>query len=124
MYATKADRLLAVNQKVQMTTNSTDLRERTKQFALKTVQMYACLPQTVQAQVLGKQALCSGTSIGANYREAFRVRSTDEFIAKMGDCLKEADETAYWFDLLVDSGIVSAEKWHRFKMKWVSFWQF
>ncbi|MCU0491244.1 MAG: four helix bundle protein [Chloroflexaceae bacterium] len=93
-----------------MSNQQTDLRERTKAFALRIVRMYCALPKTTEAQVLGKQALRSGTSIGANYREAFRARSAEEFIAKIGDCLKEADETAYWLDLLVESEIVAVEK--------------
>ena len=68
--------------------------------------MYCALPKTTVAQVLGKQVLRSGTSVGANYREANRARSKVEFISKMGDCLKELDETAYWLELLVESGIV------------------
>jgi len=61
-------------------------------------------------RVLGRQALRSGTSIGANYREASRARSRAEFISKTGDCLREADETEYWLELLVDSGTVRLEK--------------
>ena len=72
--------------------------------------MFSRLPKTTEAQVLGKQVLRSGTSIGANYREAFRGRSRPEFIAKCGDCLREIEETAYWLELLVESGIVAAEK--------------
>ena len=87
-----------------------DLKERLREFALRIVRMYAALPKTTEAQVLGKQVLRSGTSVGANHREATRARSTAEFIAKLGDCLKELDETDYWLDLLVASGIVSAEK--------------
>lgn len=59
---------------------------------------------------MGKQVLGSGTSVGANYREASRGRSKAEFIAKMGDCLKELDETIYWFELLSEGGIVAKEK--------------
>jgi four helix bundle protein len=59
-----------------------DLRDRTKAFALRIVRMFSALPKTTEAQVLGKQLLRSGTSIGANYREAFRARSKAEFIAK------------------------------------------
>lgn len=59
---------------------------------------------------MGKQVLRSGTSVGANYREANRARSKAEFVAKLGDCLKELDETAYWLELLVESGIVPAPK--------------
>jgi four helix bundle protein len=87
-----------------------DLRERTKSFALRVVRMFSALPKTTEAQVLGKQVLRSGTSIGANYREAFRGRSKAEFIAKCGDCLREIEETAYWPELLVEANIVSAGK--------------
>jgi len=73
--------------------------------------MFAKLPRNdVVAQVLGKQALRSGTSVGANYREASRGRSKAEFISKIGDSLKEIDETEYWLELLVDSGCVSSRK--------------
>ena len=88
----------------------TDLSERTKTLALRIVSMFTALPKTAEAQILGKQVLRSGTSIGANYREAYRERSKPEFIAKCGDCLKELEETAYWLELLVDAGIVSARK--------------
>jgi four helix bundle protein len=84
--------------------------ERTKSFALRVVRMFSTLPKTAEAQVLGKQVLRSGTSIGANYREAFRGRSKAEFIAKCGDCLREIEETAYWLELLVEANIVSAGK--------------
>jgi len=85
-----------------------ELIGRTKVFAVRVVKMFTALPKTPEAQVLGKQVLRSGTSVGANYREAQRARSKAEFIAKIGDCLKELDETAYWLELLVDSEIVSA----------------
>jgi four helix bundle protein len=68
--------------------------------------MYSTLPKSSPAQVLGNQVLRSGTSVGANYREAWRARSRAEFVAKLGDCLKELDETAYWLELLAESGIV------------------
>jgi four helix bundle protein len=87
-----------------------DLRDRTKDFALRIVKMFSALPKETVAQVLGKQALRSGTSVGANYREAFRARSKPEFISKVGDCLKELEETSYWLELLVDSGTVAATK--------------
>src|SRR3954469_20906594 len=87
-----------------------DLRDRTMDFAVRVVRMFTHLPKTTEAQVLGKQVLRSGTSIGANYREAFRGRSKAEFISKCGDCLREIEETAYWLELLVDGGIVAANK--------------
>jgi four helix bundle protein len=89
-----------------MAQSKIDLRERTKSFALRVVRMFTTLPKTTEAQVLGKQVLRSGTSIGANYREAFRGRSKAEFIAKCGDCLREIEETAYWLELLVEANIV------------------
>jgi four helix bundle protein len=87
-----------------------DLRERTKLFGLRVVRMFVSLPKTEEARVLGKQVLRSGTSVGANYREAHRSRSKAEFIAKLGDCLKELDETSYWLELLTESNIVPAQK--------------
>lgn len=87
-----------------------DLRERTKAYALRIIRMFTALPKTDVARVLGKQALRSGTSVGANYREAFRARSTPEFISKIGDCLKELEETDYWLELLIESGVVPARR--------------
>lgn len=88
-----------------------DLKPRTKAFALRVIRMYSDLPKNdTVAQVLGKQVLRSGTSVGANYREASRGRSKAEFISKIGDCLKEIEETEYWLELLVDIGRVTASK--------------
>ncbi len=88
-----------------------DLKKRTKAFALRIIRLYAKLPKNdTVAQVLGKQVLRSGTSVGANYREASRARSKSEFVSKVGDSLKELDESEYWLELLVDSGCVSAPK--------------
>jgi four helix bundle protein len=88
-----------------------DLKPRTKEFALRVIRMYSKLPRNdAVAQVLGKQVLRSGTSVGANYREASRGRSKAEFISKVGDCLKEIEETDYWLELLVDSGVVPSAK--------------
>jgi four helix bundle protein len=87
-----------------------DLGARTKDFALRVIRLFSALPKTAEARVLGKQVLRSGSSVGANYREAHRSRSKPEFIAKIGDCLKELDETAYWLELLADSGIIAPAK--------------
>jgi len=87
-----------------------DLVERTTEFGLRVVKMFVALPKTEEARVLGKQVLRSGTSVGANYREARRSRSTAEFIAKIGDCLKELDETDYWLELIVRAEIVPPTK--------------
>ena len=87
-----------------------DLRKRTKAFALRIIRMYSSLPKQQVAQVLGKQVLRSGTSIGAHYREANRARSDAEFLSKIRLALQELDETAYWLELLVESEIMSAAK--------------
>ena len=94
-----------------MNEQAKDLKPRTKAFALRIIRMYSKLPKNnTGAQVLGKQVLRSGTSVGANYRETSRGRSKAEFISKIGDCLKEIEETEYWLELLVDSGCVSAAR--------------
>jgi len=87
-----------------------DLRDRTKQFALQIIRMYSALPPTTEAQVMGKQVLRSGTSVGAHYREASRSRSTAEYISKIGGGLQELEETLYWLELLVESEIVPIDK--------------
>ena len=98
-----------------MNTSPKDLKRRTKQLALRIIRMYAALPKNnTVAQVLGKQVLRSGTSVGANYREASRGRSKAEFISKIGDCLKEIEETSYWLELLVEGGVVRAAKMANF----------
>ena len=94
-----------------MNGNSTDLKPRTKQFAVRNIRMYVKLKKgDTVAQILGKQVLRSSTSVGANYREASRGRSKAEFVSKIGDCLKEIEETEFWLELLVDSGCVSPKR--------------
>ena len=87
-----------------------DLRERTKAFALRIIRLYSSLPKTSLAQVLGRQVLRSGTSVGAQYREAFRTRSAAEFISKIEVGLQELEETSYWLELLSDSGVMPAKR--------------
>lgn len=84
-----------------------DLKVRTKAFAMSIIRLYTSLPKSTVAQVIGKQVLRSGTSVGANYREGCRARSRQEFVAKLGICLQELDETSYWLELLLDSNIVN-----------------
>jgi four helix bundle protein len=88
-----------------------DLKPRTKAFALRIIGMYSKLPRNNPvAQVLGRQVLRSGTSVGANYREASRARSKAEFISKIGDCPKEIEETEYWLELLVNSRCLASRQ--------------
>ena len=87
-----------------------DLRTRTKRFALRVIRLYSALPKKTEAQVIGKQLLRSGTSVGAHYREAVRSRSDAEFISKIEGGLQELEESVYWMELLVESGIIKTER--------------
>lgn len=93
-----------------MNETKNDLRERTTDFALRIVNMYSSLPRSTVAQTLGKQALRLGTSVGAQFRESQRAKSDADFINKLESVLQEADETAYWLELLVRAKIVPASK--------------
>ena len=93
-----------------MNPQNEDLRNRTKHFALRIIKLYVSLPKLAVAQTLGKQLLRSGTSVGANYREACRARSNAEFVSKLGDSLKELEETTYWLELLAGSETVRATR--------------
>jgi four helix bundle protein len=87
-----------------------ELKQRTKQFALRVVRLVEALPRGQTADVLGRQLLRSGTSVGANYRAACRAKSTADFVAKMGIVEEEFDESVYWMELLVEAGIVKVER--------------
>src|SRR5262245_23428160 len=87
-----------------------DLRTRTKEFALRIINLFGHLPSSIQAQVIGKQLLRSGTSVGAHYRECCRARSNAEFISKIEGGLQELDETSYWLELLAESSIIPANR--------------
>jgi four helix bundle protein len=91
-------------------TRAANLRARTKGFALEIVRFYSSLPRTAEAQVLGRQMLRSGTSVGAQYREACRGRSDAEFISKVEGALQELDETAYWLELLVETQTAASDR--------------
>ena len=83
---------------------------RTKAFALRIVRLYVALPKRTEAQVLGRQLLRSGTSVGAQLREGRRSRSSAEMISKAESALQELDETVYWLELLADASIVPRER--------------
>jgi len=85
-----------------------ELVERTRAFALRIIKLVASLPNNRLGDVLGKQILKSGTSIGANYREALRASSKRQFIFIVEIAEREADETLYWLELLAETGIVKA----------------
>jgi four helix bundle protein len=83
-----------------------EMKARTKSFALALIKTVEDLPETKITRVIANQLLRSGTSVGANYRATCRARSRADFISKMGIVLEEADESAYWLELLIEAGIV------------------
>jgi len=87
-----------------------DLRARTKQCALRIIRLHISLKRETVAQILGRQLLRSGTSVGAHHREASRARSVAEFVSKMEGGLQELDESAYWLELLIESGTIPAAR--------------
>ena len=97
--------------------NREDIKKRTKGFALRVVRLVETLPKSRTSEVIGKQLLRSGTSVGANYRAACRAKSPADFISKMGTVEEEADESMYWMELLVEAEIVPSKNcspsWHK-----------
>jgi four helix bundle protein len=87
-----------------------ELGKRTKDFALRIIKLYSALPKTTEAQIIGKQVIESGTSVGGHYREARRAKSNADFISKMEGGLQELDETGYWLERLGESSIVQPDR--------------
>lgn len=87
-----------------------NLKDRTKQFALRVIQLCKALPKGKTADVIGRQLLRCGTSVGANYRAACRARSPSEFIAKMGIVEEECDECLCWMELMIEAGLMPEER--------------
>ena len=86
-----------------------ELKMRTKQFGLRVIRLVESLPNTKTAAVIGNQLLRCATSVGANYRAACRGRSKAEFIAKLGIVEEEADESAYWLEMLVEANVMNPD---------------
>ena len=87
-----------------------DLKVRLKQFALRIIKLCDALPRSRAADVIARQIIRSGTSVGAQHREAHRARSRAEFISKIESALQERDETQYWIELLADSGLIKPNR--------------
>jgi four helix bundle protein len=87
-----------------------ELIDRTKKFALHVFKLIGALPRTIQGKVVAAQLIRSGTSVAANYRAACRARSKPEFIAKLGVVEEEADESAFWLELIIETDLFSAAK--------------
>lgn len=87
-----------------------DLVRRTKQFALRVIKLTEALPNSVASRTIGNQLLRAGTSVGANYRVACRGRSKAAFIAKIGTVEEEADESAYWMEIVMEAGLIQPKR--------------
>ena len=83
-----------------------DLKSRTKLFALRVIKLVNALPKNSIAKVIGNQLLRAGTSLAANYRAACRARSKAEFISKLGIVIEEADESTFWLELIIETGLM------------------
>lgn len=90
--------------------NEIELKQRTKQFSLRVMKLVAALPRSTEGRAIGNQLVRSGTSVGANYRAACRGRSKSEFIAKLGTVEEEADESAFWMELIIESGLLEKKR--------------
>ncbi len=84
------------------------LKQRTKDFALRVIKLAQALPKTPVGRVIGNQLLRAGTAVGANYRAACRARSKIEFVAKLGIVIEEGDECSFWIELIIESGLMKA----------------
>ena len=89
--------------------DQSEMRKRTKIFALEVIRFTESLPQKRATEIIGRQLFRCGTSVGANYRAACRAKSKPDFIAKMGIVLEEADESLYWMEILQEAEIVDTE---------------
>src|SRR5882762_3115015 len=85
------------------------LQDRTKQFAIRVIKAFARLPKDEATRIIGRQFLRSGTSLAANYRAACRARSAADFISKIAIVTEEADETLFWFELLIESELIGVK---------------
>jgi four helix bundle protein len=89
-----------------------ELKKRTKQFALRVLRLVAALPKTPDGRAIAGQLARAGTSVGANYRAACRGRSRAEFMAKLATVEESADESAYWLELVIESGLLKPARVH------------
>ena len=92
--------------------NEAELLNRTKKFALRVMTLVTAVPQSIKGRAIAAHLIRSGTSVAANYRAACRGRSKAEFLAKLGTVEEEADETAFWMELIMEDGLLPAAKVH------------
>lgn len=98
------------NTKIDFVTN---LKNRTKSFVLEAIKFYQSIPKTEEAKIIGRQFMRSSSSVGANYRAACRARSKAEFFSKLSIVVEEADETAFWLEILIEAEITNNENANR-----------
>jgi len=92
-----------------MNVDNKDLKSRTKKFALRVIKLVNALPKYSTGRIIGNQLIRCGTSVGANYRAACRGRSKAEFISKLGIVIEEADESIFWLEIIIESGLMRKE---------------
>ncbi len=90
--------------------NETDMKNRTKRFALDVIRLVSDLPKNTEGWAVGNQLARSGSSVGANYRAACRGKSRADFISKLGIVEEEADESCYWLEIIIDGGLLPEEQ--------------
>lgn len=86
-----------------------DLKLRTKKYALRIVKLVEALPKNSTGRTIGNQLIRSGTGVAANYRATCRARSQAEFISKIGVVIEETDESAFWLEMIIESGLMKKE---------------
>ncbi|MFA5210887.1 MAG: four helix bundle protein [Patescibacteria group bacterium] len=89
--------------------NKEGLKQRTKEYSLRIIKLIQALPNNITAWTISKQLVRSGTSVGANYRAVCRSRSEADFIAKLGIVIEEADESAFWLELIIENNLLKKE---------------
>jgi four helix bundle protein len=91
---------------LELAVNEDELKQRTKQFAMRVFRLVSALPTNAVGRTIGNQLVRSGSSVGANYRAACRGRSRADFISKLGIVVEEVDESGYWLELIIESGLL------------------
>jgi four helix bundle protein len=105
-----SQRLNATNSKPETIVDEQEFKDRTKKIALRVIRVVESLPKTKTADVIGRQLLRSGTSVGANYRSACRGKSPADMIAKLAIVEEEADESIYWLELLSETKLIHSDR--------------
>ncbi|HZV35973.1 MAG TPA: four helix bundle protein [Verrucomicrobiae bacterium] len=90
--------------------NEHELKHRTKQFALRVIKLVAALPKNIEGRAIANQLVRAGTSVGANYRAACRGRSRAEFLSKLGTVEEEADESAFWMEVIIEGNLLKKRR--------------